>query len=77
MKAEVFDVLNTSNNHAFDMGVEGLDTTLGVFAEEGILETGTNRTKKECNQGRILVKNGIKLGFVSSTFGLNGRHATS
>ena len=50
-RGKVFDVLNTSNNHAFDMGVEGLDTTLGVFAEEGILETGTNR-KKERMQPR-------------------------
>ncbi len=65
--------MNTSNNHAFDMGIEGLETTLGVFAEEGILETGTNRKKEEYSQGRILVKEGIKLGFVSSTFGLNGR----
>ena len=65
--------MNTSNNHAFDMGVEGLETTLGVFAEEGILETGTNRKKEEYGQGRILVKEGIRLGFVSSTFGLNGR----
>ncbi len=72
-KGRVFDVLNTSNNHAFDMGVEGLETTLGVFAGEGILETGTNRKKEEYSQGRILVKQGIKLGFVSSTFGLNGR----
>jgi hypothetical protein len=72
-KGRVFDVLNTSNNHAFDMGVEGLGTTLGVFAGEGILETGTNRNAQQSSQGRILVKDGIKLGFVSSTFGLNGR----
>ncbi len=72
-RGRVFDVLNTSNNHAFDMGVEGLETTLGVFADEGILETGTNRKEAEYSQGRILIKDGIKLGFVSSTFGLNGR----
>ena len=72
-KGRDFDVLNTSNNHAFDMGVEGLETTLGIFAEEGILETGTNRSAQQSSQGRILVKDGIKLGFVSSTFGLNGR----
>jgi poly-gamma-glutamate capsule biosynthesis protein CapA/YwtB (metallophosphatase superfamily) len=71
-KGRVFDVLNTSNNHSFDMGVEGVETTLGVLAEEGILETGTNRTPGERSQGRVLVKNGIKLGFVSSTFSLNG-----
>jgi poly-gamma-glutamate capsule biosynthesis protein CapA/YwtB (metallophosphatase superfamily) len=71
-KGRVFDVLNTSNNHAFDMGVEGVETTLSVLAEEGILETGTNRTAGQIGQGRILVKEGIKLGFVSSTFSLNG-----
>jgi poly-gamma-glutamate synthesis protein (capsule biosynthesis protein) len=72
-KGRRFDVLNFANNHTFDMGVEGMDNTLRIFAEEGILDSGTNRRPEEYGQGRILVREGIKLGFVSATFGLNGQ----
>jgi poly-gamma-glutamate synthesis protein (capsule biosynthesis protein) len=72
-KGKRFDVLNFANNHTFDMGVEGMDNTLRIFAEEGILDSGTNRKPEEYGQGRILVRQGIKLGFVSATFGLNGQ----
>jgi poly-gamma-glutamate capsule biosynthesis protein CapA/YwtB (metallophosphatase superfamily) len=67
-----FTVLNTANNHMLDMGVYGIETTLKAFSDEGILDTGTNRKPDEFGQGKILVSEGIKLGFVSATFGLNG-----
>jgi len=67
-----FTVLNTANNHMFDLGVKGLETTLKALADEGILDTGTNRKPEEFGKGRILVSAGIKLGLVSVTFGLNG-----
>jgi poly-gamma-glutamate capsule biosynthesis protein CapA/YwtB (metallophosphatase superfamily) len=71
-KDKRFTVLNTANNHMFDMGVEGIETTLKAFSDEGILDTGTSRRPDEFGQGKILVSEGIKLGFVSATFGLNG-----
>jgi poly-gamma-glutamate synthesis protein (capsule biosynthesis protein) len=67
-----FAVLNTTNNHMFDMGVEGIETTLKIFSDESILDVGTNRNPEEYGRGKILIKNGIKLGFASATFGLNG-----
>ena len=60
-KGRVFDVLNTSNNHAFDMGVEGLETTLGIFAEEGILETGTNRKRKNTTKEEFWLREALSL----------------
>jgi capsule synthesis protein PGA_cap len=71
-RGKCFTVLNTANNHMFDMGVEGVDTTLRGLAEHSILDTGTNRAPDEHGQGKFLTSNGIKLGFVSATFGLNG-----
>jgi poly-gamma-glutamate synthesis protein (capsule biosynthesis protein) len=71
-KDKRFTVLNTANNHMFDLGVKGLETTLKALADEGILDTGTNRKPDEFGKGRILVSEGIKLGLVSVTFGLNG-----
>jgi poly-gamma-glutamate synthesis protein (capsule biosynthesis protein) len=41
--------------------------------DENIFEIGTNRRPEDFGKGRIFEKNGIKLGFASATFGLNGR----
>jgi poly-gamma-glutamate capsule biosynthesis protein CapA/YwtB (metallophosphatase superfamily) len=68
-----FNVLNFANNHTFDMGVEGIETTLRAFSEDGILDVGTNRLPDDFGRGKVLTKSGIKLGFVAATFGLNGR----
>jgi len=72
-KNKNFTVLNTANNHKFDMGIEGIETTKSVLHENGILEIGTNRRPEEAGQGRILLSDGIKLGWAAATFGLNGR----
>jgi poly-gamma-glutamate capsule biosynthesis protein CapA/YwtB (metallophosphatase superfamily) len=71
-KDKCFTVLNTANNHILDMGVHGIETTLKALSDEGIVDTGTNRKPDEFGQGKIIVSEGIKLGFVSATFGLNG-----
>ena len=67
-----FSVLHTANNHIFDKGLEGLETTRRVLAEQGILEVGTNRSPEDHGRGRVLDREGVKLGFASATFGLNG-----
>lgn len=67
-----FTVMHTAGNHMFDMGVEGVETTQKVFAAEGILDVGTNKTPDEFGRGKIIVKEGIKIGFASATYGLNG-----
>ncbi len=71
-KGKNFTALNFSNNHTFDLGVEGIDTTHKAFAEEGIVNIGTNRMPDEYGRAKIIVKNGLKIGFVSATFGVNG-----
>lgn len=72
-KGKVFNVLNTCNNHAFDMGVEGLDTTHEVLTQHNILNVGVNQKPEDYGKAQILTKQEIKIGFVSATFGLNGR----
>lgn len=67
-----FTVVNTSNNHAFDRGLEGVETTLEALSEKRALTVGTNRAPEEYGKGKHLIANGIKLGFAAATFGLNG-----
>lgn len=66
-----FDVLATANNHSLDTEVEGLLTTIDHIEENGLDHVGTKRDESE----RILIKdvNGIKLAFLSYTYGANGR----
>ncbi len=73
-KGKYFTVIHTACNHMFDMGAEGVQTTLDQFARDGIVDIGTNRDPSEYGKGRILERNGIKVGFASAAFGLNGRN---
>jgi len=68
-----YTVIHTACNHTLDMGLEGLETTLEQLEEDNIIDLGTNRKPEEQKKGRIIEKNGIKIGFVSATFGLNGK----
>lgn len=68
-----FTVMHTACNHTYDMGLEGVETTLAQLEKDNILDLGTNRHPSEQQKGRIIEKNNIKIGFVSATFGLNGK----
>lgn len=71
-KGRTFDILNLSNNHTFDMGVEGMDETHKTLDEHIITAVGTNKSADTYAKPVIVEKNGIKIGIVSATFGLNG-----
>ena len=67
-----FDVVSTANNHSLDKGYTGLESTLKFLDEYSLDHTGTARSEEE--QDNILVKdvNGIKIAFLSYTYGTNG-----
>ena len=66
------DVLSTANNHCMDKGYTGLSRTLDVLDKVKIDHTGTSRDEDE--QNTILIKDvsGIKIAFLSYTYGTNG-----
>ena len=66
------DVLSTAGNHCLDKGFSGLSNTLNVLDSAKISHTGTARTKEE--RDTILFKdiNGVKVAFISYTYGTNG-----
>ncbi len=70
LKNTGFDILSTANNHCLDQGKEGILNTLKFIEEYGLKSVGTydNEDKKFLIEER----NGIKLGFLSYTYGLNG-----
>ena len=65
------DVLSTATNYSFDYGIEGIISTKDILEKHKIETVGTNRTPEE--KDNILIKeiNGIKLAFLSYTYGIN------
>ena len=72
LKKAGFDVLSTANNHCLDTGYKGIESTIKYLDQADISHTGTYTSKKE--QKTILIKNvkGIKIAFLSFTYGTNG-----
>jgi len=68
-----FTIMNTACNHTLDMGVEGVETTLRQLERDAIIDLGTHREPSEQGKGKIILKNGIRIGFAAVTFGLNGK----
>ena len=66
------DVLSTANNHSMDTNFSGIVSTLNYLNDAGISHVGTNSSLEE--QNKILIKdvNGIKIAFLSFTYGTNG-----
>ena len=64
-------VLSTANNHTFDRGLEGINSTLEFFDSTDIVTVGTYRSDEDRNTNRIVEKNGIKFGFLAYTLSTN------
>ena len=66
------DVLSTANNHSLDSNYSGLVSTLNFLDNLEISHTGTYSSPEAQND--ILIKNvsGIKIAFLSFTYGTNG-----
>ncbi|MER8912062.1 CapA family protein [Mesorhizobium sp. M0854] len=69
-RGKYFTVLNTANNHALDLGLAGLENTQRLLEQNGIMNVGTPRNLEEYGRANILPCKGIKIGFVSATFGI-------
>ncbi len=67
-----FDVLSTANNHCYDSGYAGIESTINYLDEADISHTGTYKSEED--QNKILIKNvkGINIAFLSFTYGTNG-----
>lgn len=70
-KGKQYTVFCTANNHMFDRGLEGFNTTHDQLDAEGFFYVGTNRSPKAQEKGLILTSNGIKIGLVAATYKSN------
>jgi poly-gamma-glutamate synthesis protein (capsule biosynthesis protein) len=71
------DVVSTANNHARDCGSYGVEFTLRWLARHGIYAVGTGLTPEAAREGAVLVRNGVRFGFLAYTYDQsNGNHTT-
>lgn len=68
-----FDWISTSSNHSMDVGEEGILSQLSHLEElPQLIQTGTNVSADEAKEYKVIEKNGVKIGLLSYTYGLNG-----
>jgi len=68
-----FNVINLATNHSLDKGVKGLEACLeNIHARPFEAILGAFRTEEEAAQLCIVEKQGVRFGFLSYTYGLNG-----
>lgn len=67
-----FDWLSTASNHSMDMGETGILRQLAHIESLGLVETGTHKDENDAQTYRVIEKNGLRIGLLSYTYGLNG-----
>ena len=72
LKAAGVDMVANANNHALDMGWEGVARTLDVVEGVGLDSVGTYRSQAERDISSVVDVGGIKLGFLNYTSLTNG-----
>ena len=66
------DLVSTANNHSLDTGYKGIEKTIDFLDQFQLLHTGTYKSKEEQNQTTIANIKGLKVAFLSFTYGTNG-----
>lgn len=68
-----WDLCTTASNHSLDEGWDGLVRTIEVHSAADIRTVGTYRSQEEAETPVVIeTEDGVKVGFVSQTFSLNG-----
>ena len=69
-----FDWISVCSNHSLDKGVDGLNAQLEYIADnyKDVSVTGAYKSEKESKTYTVRDINGIKVGLLSYTYGLNG-----
>ena len=71
-KAAGYDGCSTASNHSLDQGARGVAETVEVFERAGLGQSGMARSAVEAATPPIYDANGVQVGHLSYTYGLNG-----
>jgi poly-gamma-glutamate capsule biosynthesis protein CapA/YwtB (metallophosphatase superfamily) len=73
LKKAGVDIVSVANNHAMDMGPDGLKRTLDNIEAKGLVFIGAGRTKAEAAKTKFLITRGVNVAFLAYTYGTNQR----
>ncbi len=60
-----FDVVSLANNHIWDLGEEGLKSTIHLLKENGIRYCGAGMDAEEASRPVVLEKDGLQVAFLA------------
>lgn len=66
------DIVSNANNHTLDKGEKGIQTSLSYLSEVGLPYVGSFKDSEDKQRLRVLNQNGIKIAYLSYTYGTNG-----
>jgi poly-gamma-glutamate synthesis protein (capsule biosynthesis protein) len=75
LKNAGFDFVTTANNHANDMGYNGVIRTIDALDKLGIIHLGTDSLETKV-KNNVYVHKGIKMGILAYTYGTNFREGS-
>ncbi len=58
-------IVSLANNHAWDYGREALLQTKQIVEQTGVMTAGAGANRTEAHQLKIVVRNGLKIGFLA------------
>lgn len=67
-----YDACSTASNHSVDQGFAGVTRTLDLLDAAGLPHVGTARTRAESKKIVTFEVNGIRIAWLSATYGTNG-----
>lgn len=71
IKSGGFNLLSTANNHSYDQGRQGVLDTIAHIKNAGLDYMGTNAAAED-DRTRLYDFDGLKIGLMCYTYGLNG-----
>lgn len=67
-----FDWISTCSNHSMDVGEQGILNQLAYIDDLPLIQTGTHADESDLHAYRVIERNGLRIGLLSYTYGLNG-----
>lgn len=67
-----FDVILHASNHAMDKGIQNIYDAIDYWSDKDVTVLGIHKSAADAAVPTIVEKNGIKIGMINYTYGLNG-----
>ncbi len=68
------DIINNATNHTMDRGPEGAHLSIDKLKEKKMMYVGSYESWDDYNTPRVIEVDGVKVGFLAYTYGLNGNY---